>query len=189
MVMTQPAKVSFTCSICREQVEIDISGFHPRISINDFCLCNNNHKTSVTIRGGKIIFKNTRVESDIVEYARVPDHLKEITKEAYVCMTEKVSKAGACMVRLMLDGLLWEIGFKDGFLGRKLNNFERKCKSDISFASNNKTIYDRIAIFRTISQLAGYHAHAQSGFLRVNPTEFEQYLHAVEGAIKDKWSK
>lgn len=181
-----PPRVSFTCSICRLPVEIDISGFNPRISVPDFYLCNNGHKTSVIIRGGTIISKNTRQESPLINSTTVPDHLKQIITEAYICIGEKAPKAGACMVRLMLDGLLWEMNFRRRMVGDKVTELETQCGIP-GFLTSNRTMCDRVPVFRTISNLAGYHAHAQSTFLQVSPTEFEQYLHIVEGAIKDRW--
>lgn len=182
-------KITFDCPLCRRPIEIDISAFHQNMSVPVSYFCENSHKISVTLLGGKIISINPRDESDIVQYPNVPDHLKEIIREAYICKAEKAAKAGMCMVRLMLDGLLWELGFHDKYVGDKVKSFEQKCNSDANFKQQHATICAKVDIFRTISQLAGYHVHAQSSFHQVQQSDFETFMYIVEGAIKDRWPK
>ena len=183
------AKITVNCSFCSKPIEINISAFHPGMSVSVPYYCENKHKTTFNLLSGKIIGVDPREESDIVQYSNVPDNLKEIIREAYICKAEKASKAGMLMVRLMLDGLLWELGFQDRYVGDKVIKFEQKCNSDSSFKQQHKTIWSKIDVFRTISKLAGYHAHAQPDFFSVQQSEFETYLYIVEGAIKDKWPK
>ncbi len=94
--------------------------------INDYVICENNHRTNVSIKNGQIISKETfSHQSELLKNPNIPDHIKRFIEEAYLCLNAKASRAGASMVRLMLDGLLWEIGFKDRMAGEKLTNFEK----------------------------------------------------------------
>lgn len=180
-------KITFNCSNCHELVEVDISSFEISLVITDHYYCSNNHKTELKIKGGKIIDKKTEIQSEIDKFPKVPDHLKILIKEAYVCQNAKTGKAGAMMVRLILDGLLFEMSYQERMVGEKVTHLSNDCATQ-PFKTNNDTLCRRIPIFRTISDLSGYHAHAQSNILDVVDSEFAQYLFTVEGAIKEKWA-
>lgn len=160
------------------------------MTISDRYVCENGHTTEVSIRNEKIIFRNTipAVESDIDDFIDVPAHIKTIVKEAYKCSAYDAPIAGASVVRRLLDELLYELGCTQPYLGAKVTQFESLCNSDQNFRQSHATLYRRLPLFRTIANLAGYHAHAQEKpIINVVKSEFEEYLHAVEGAIKDKW--
>lgn len=181
-------KVTFTCSMCNESVSVDITHFNSTIVMTDFYHCKNNHKTTLKFKDGKIIDKNSTNYGDIEDYPGVPKHLKEFIKEAYVCQNEKASKAGATLVRLILDGFLWELRIRDRYVGTKVNTLKTKC-TGTSYKNNHRALCSRVPVFSTVADLAGYHAHAQPKVLQVNETEFATYLHTVEAAIKEKWPK
>jgi hypothetical protein len=140
-------------------------------------------------QGGKIVDLKpvAQKESDIDNYSDVPGDIKDVVKEAYSCMNSRASKAGASMVRLLLDGLLFHMNFQNEAPTAKVNSLESRCNSDKNFKTRNKTICSRVGVFRTIAGLAGFHAHAQKKIVDVSPTEFEMYLYAVETAVKEAW--
>jgi hypothetical protein len=178
------------CGRCGASIKIDVTDFEPNMSIPNIYSCQNGHAHTVLIRGGKIlsIQPHPIVESDIDEFVDVPDHIRTLVKEAYRCSASDAPIAGACIVRRLLDELLYELGFTTRYLGEKVTDFESRANNDSSFRQTNDTICRRIPIFKTIANLAGYHAHAQQRpIVSVVKTEFEEYLHAVEGAIKDRW--
>jgi len=179
-------KISFTCSNCSELVEIDISAFEPSLAIKDYYFCKNQHKTELIIKNNKIFDKNTGIESDIDTFPNVPPHLKTFIKEAYACQNAKTDKAGAMITRLVLDGLLWEMHYRQKMVGQKVDKLKNDCSSQ-PFLTSNQAMCARVPLFETLSRLAGYHSHAQLDLLNVNSSEFAKYLYLVEAAIKERW--
>jgi len=127
--------------------------------------------------------------SDIDGYLDVPSHLREIIKEAYICLSEEAPKAGTCAVRLVLDDFLYEMNCKADRPLQKVQELESRCKKDSSFEIQWRSICRRIDIFKTIAGLGGYHAHPQKNITNVLDSEFMAYLRAVEGAVTDYWPK
>jgi hypothetical protein len=153
--------------------------------------CSGNHRTTIKVKGGRIIDLKAQRESptDIDDYVDVPVHIKDVIKEAHICLAQDATKAGASMVRLVLDVLLFEKSFTNDQPMAKVNALEQRCQGGGSFESSNRPLCRRIVLLKTIAGLAGYHAHAQKHFLNVLPEEFETYLVAVESAVKETWPR
>jgi hypothetical protein len=181
-----------SCGKCGGDIRVDITDFEPSIAITNSYRCENTHESTLYIRNGKILAVSLcpAVESDIEQFADVPDHIKTLVKEAYKCSAYDIPIAGACTVRRLLDELLYDLGFRNNFVGSKVTAFETKCNNDAPFKQTNETVFRRLAIFKTVAGLSGFHAHAQgTPITAVIKSEFEQYLHAVEGAIEDHWPR
>ncbi len=166
-----------------------MSSFRTNAIVEQEVLCPDNHKTTIKVKGGGIIDVKAQKDAptDIDDYVNVPVHIKDVIKEAHICLAQDATKAGACMVRLVLDVLLFEKNFQTDQPMSKVNALEQMCGGGGSFESNNRPLCRRIALFKTIAGLAGYHAHAQKHLFNVLPEEFQTYLAAVESAVKETW--
>lgn len=186
----QRTTVMFNCGVCNAVVSIDVTDYHRKATVTDIYTCQNGHSATISIREGKIISRMTQKTSDIEEYPDVPDYIKEIVTEAYTCSGLKVPKAGASLVRLLLDDLLYELGFTQGMCGNKVAALDNRCRNDAGFRQNHGTLCRRVSLFRTIGSLCGFHVHAQGRpITEVIQTEFDGYLVAVEGAVKERWPR
>jgi len=191
MAGSTPQTVSYTCGVCHNDVgPFKIDDVERTIIVHQRVQCKTcSDKMIISIKGGKIVdFKPVaQKESDVDSYLDVPGDVKDVMKEAYSCMNSQASKAGACMVRLLLDALLFHMNFQDERPTAKVNSLESKCNSDKNYKSSNDPICRRVGIFKTIAGLAGFHAHAHKKLVDVSPTEFELYLYAVETSVKEHW--
>jgi len=180
-----------SCGKCSGEIRVDITDFEPGTVVTSSYQCQNTHESTLSVRNGRILAVSLcpAEESDIEQFADIPDHIKTLVKEAYKC-SAYISVAGACIVRRLLDELLYDLGFHHTFVGGKVTAFETRCNNDAPFRQTNETIFRRLAIFKTVAGLSGFHAHAQgTPITAVIKSEFEEYLHAVEGAIKDHWPR
>jgi len=177
------------CGKCNADIYIDVTDFEPNMTITNNYRCRNGHEVTVSVRNGRIILITPlAIESDIDDYTDVPLQMKILIKEAYKCSVADAPVAGACVIRRLLDELLYELGFTRSYLGRKITAFETRCNNDQNFRTRHDTLFRRLEVFRTIAKLSSYHAHAQERpIVDVIKSEFEEYLHVVEGAIKEKW--
>ena len=177
------------CGECGDSIRIDVTDFHPDMLISNLYTCANGHRHTILIKQAQIISITPHpiIESDIDNFIDVPDHIKKLVKEAHKCSAFDTPVAGAGVVRRLLDELLYELGFTQTYLGAKVSQFENRCNNSPSFRQAHETICRRISTFQTIAGLGGYHGHAQSRIVDVVKSEFDVFLHVVEGAIKNHW--
>jgi len=178
------------CGKCGSSIKIDATFFEPNAAITSNYQCKNGHEYTISVRGARIIWMSPSpiIESDIDDFVDVPDHIKKLVKEAYKSSAYDIPIAGACVVRRLLDELLYGLGCRKKYVGSKVTEFETKCNNDPVFKQNYLTLFNRLSTFRTIASLGGYHAHAHgSPIVNVIKSEFDLYLHAVEASVKEKW--
>lgn len=177
------------CGECDDPIRIDVTDFDPDALITNLYTCPNGHRYTIFIKQAQIISITPHpiIESDIDDFVDVPDHVKKLMKEAYKCSAFEVPVAGVSVVRRLLDELLYDLGFTQKYLGTKVRRFQDRCNNDPGFRRAHGSLCRRISTFQTIAGLGGYHGHAQSRIVDVVETEFDVFLHVVEGAIKNRW--
>jgi hypothetical protein len=169
---------------------IDVRSFSGSIVVTQPIYCQKcSRVTTIKVSNGELVDVKPEPadESDVDQYIDVPDHIKDSLKEAYVCKNSKVGRAGACVVRLILDDLLHTVDCHQERPYAKVVHLEGKCHNDLAFSQQHASLCRRVDIFKTIASLAGYYAHGQMKIVNVSPGEFELYLKAVEAAVKDRW--
>jgi len=166
-----------------------VSGYHHNAVVPVTAVCPNNHKNELKVTMGKIVDVKTCEVSDIEKYIDVPPHIRDIVREAYICLSYGAHRAGTCAIRLVLDALLFAQGFQDRMTFTKVVKLETRCRRDYQFRQNRGILCQRINTFKDLAGLSGYYVHAQKHVDDVIPSEFKMFLCMVEAAVKNCWPR
>lgn len=186
MAQTGRNIISTNCGICHTPINVDVTNFASGITIENNYNCQNGHIHTCSIRDGAFLdVSQTVTQSDIDTYQNVPDHIKDIINEAYMCQSWELTISGACVVRRLLDELLYHHGFDGRQVGTKVSQLQKRCNESARFERSHPSLCDRTGVFRTVADLAGFQAHAQ-GYQPINVLlgDFNMYLYAIETEIK-----
>jgi len=180
-----------SCVTCGAAIQFDVTDYEQTTTMSLRIKCPNEHYNEFAIRGRVILshvgFGNV---SDIDSYLDVPEHIKSLIKESYVCVNENLPIAGIGVVRRSLDELLYQLGFTQRNLGDKVTALGVRFNNDVNFLQTYPTINRRLSIFRTISDLGGFYLHAQrTSVFNIATSEVSSYLYVVEAGIKEVWPR